>query len=58
MDEVDHTEVNRKAHELEAAHGQDGARRYAWKLAQDAMDEGGSKEHAFWRSVALSLTIR
>ena len=55
---VDYTEVARKAHELAHAHGPDGAQRYAAKLAIEALAEGNKDEHAFWRAVEASLTIR
>ena len=55
---VDYVEVGRKAHELEVAHGQDGARRYAAKLAAECRTENHADEHAFWRAVEMSLTVR
>jgi len=58
MSEVDYVMVGRKAHELVAAHGPDGARRYAAKLAAEALAGGSVDEHDFWKAVAMSLTIR
>lgn len=55
---VDYIEVGRQAHELAAAHGADGARRYAAKIAAEALSNGNVEKHAFWRSVEMSLTIR
>ena len=55
---VDYVEVGRKAHELQAAQGQDGARRYAAKMAAEALADGEMDEHGFWHAVEMSLTIR
>ena len=54
---VDYTEVSRKAHELGNAHGRN-AHKYAAKLAADALAEGQTEEHAFWKAVEASLTTR
>jgi hypothetical protein len=56
--EIDCLAVGRKSDELEAAHGQDGARRYAARLALQALAEGEAEEHAFWKAVENSLTPR
>ena len=55
---VDYVEVGRKAYELQVAQGQDGAWRYAAKVAAECLSAGEMDEHAFWRAVELSLTIR
>ena len=55
---VDYVEVGRTAHELQESRGQDGARRYAAKIAAEALTAGETAEHAFWRAVEMSLTIR
>ena len=56
--DVDYVEVGRKTHELLASQGKDGARRYAAKIAQDAMAAGDMEGHAFWSAVKMNLTIR
>ena len=55
---VDYVEVGRKAYELQAAHGTDGARRYAARIASEALADGDDDDHAFWKAVELSLTYR
>jgi hypothetical protein len=55
---VDYVEVGRKAHELQAAHGGDAARRYAAKIAGEALADKEMAHHAFWRAVEMALTIR
>ena len=55
---VDFTKVGRQTHELVAAHGPDGARRYAARLAAEALADGDLEDNAFWQAVERSLTIR
>jgi hypothetical protein len=55
---VDHIAVGRKAHELVAAYGNDGALRYAARIAREAKVEGDDDAFASWRSVELTLTPR
>jgi hypothetical protein len=56
--QVDYVEVGRKTHELVRTHGPAGARRYAAKLALEALAEGEKDEHAFWLAVEQSLILR
>lgn len=58
MTEIDYIEVGRKAHELERTHGPDAARRYAAKIALEALADGEKDQHAFWRAVEMSLSPR
>jgi hypothetical protein len=55
---VDHVEVGRKAHELEARHGMDGALRQAQKISEEARADGDLDDHRFWKAVAAMLTPR
>ena len=50
-------EVSRKAHELIARHGRN-AHRYAAKLAAEALAEGETEEHRFWKSVEVACMPR
>jgi hypothetical protein len=36
----------------------EGAQRYAAKIALEALEDGEKDQHAFWRAVEMSLTIR
>jgi len=55
---VDYKEVARKAYELEAARGPEGARRCAAEMAAQALIDGEVVEQAFWHAVEMSLTTR
>ena len=55
---VDYIAVGRKEYELVAAHGKDGALRYAARIALEAKAEGDNDAFAFWRAVERSLTPR
>jgi hypothetical protein len=55
---IDWTEVGRKAHELEVAHGRAGAHRYAAKIAEEALADGDVADYAFWQAVERSFAIR
>jgi hypothetical protein len=57
MSESDSTEVFRKAHELEHAHGLN-AFSYAARQAERALVAGETDEHAFWQRVAAALRPR
>ena len=57
-DKVDYTEIDRKAHELLAAHGAAGAWRYAARIALEAKADGNDDAFVFWRSVERSLAPR
>jgi hypothetical protein len=50
-------EVDRRAHELEASHGQ-GAHAYASRMAENALAAGEADEHRFWKAVAAALQPR
>ena len=56
--EVDYVEVGRVTHELVRSHGPYGARRYAAKLALEALAEGEKDEHAFWLAIEQGLIPR
>jgi len=53
----DYIEVNRTAHELAGRHGR-SADQYAAKLAAEALAEGKTDEHAFWKAVEAALRVR
>jgi hypothetical protein len=55
---VDYIAVGRKVHELVAAHGEDGALRYAARTALEAEAEGDVEAFAFWRGVERTITPR
>nr|WP_294816893.1 hypothetical protein [uncultured Sphingomonas sp.] len=55
---VDYVEVGRRAHELEARHGMDGALRQAQNISEEARVDGDLDDHRFWKAVAAMLTPR
>jgi hypothetical protein len=55
--QLDYIQVGRKAHELSAAHGL-RAYQYAAKLATQALVEGDTEGHEFWKHVEAALTPR